>query len=605
MMPSATRQDRTAAAAVWLAVLAGVGYLAAYYEAFSAMKPFDDEGLLVTTLRRVLSGEVLDTAVPSIYGPFYFFYEAVAHAVLGTAPTTDSVRLVSIFFRVLTAVLCFLVVRRMTRSTALAAVTYAGVFLFLRFTGEEPGHPQEMCIALAVAAVLAVTIRTSISARIAMMACAVAAGTMSKFNFGILMAIALGWVIAIGISPALRRMWLLVVLALPVGLMWPNLGMAWARYFLLLVLCSISGLAITYYKRDLDATLKPRHLLILAGVAAAATALILAITVAQGSSLTHLIDWMVLKPREILGPIWYLAPAISTSRLLIAIAAVGVAAGTRAYVRDARMIAAMKAVFSVALVAMAWVHRPGVVMTFGAPFLWICVIPMPGERVRFERAVLCTLAVLLVLYAYPVAGAQTRFADVLLILAAAVNLGDVPWWKGKRTAAFAAAAAALLFVGAMAWRAHDLYESFEPLNLPGAYRLRLKPERVAAIRQIVSRARSSCSVLVTIPGMPSFNLWSGIRPFEGLRVGKTYEILRSGTWATGEEDGAQARAVAQLGELPRACIVYNREIINFWTHGIDLSGRPIIRAMQEYRPVFSGAQITLLKNPADQDDLRR
>jgi len=43
----------------------------AYFQIFSAMKPFDDEGGLITLLRRFMQGGSLYNSVQAIHGPGY------------------------------------------------------------------------------------------------------------------------------------------------------------------------------------------------------------------------------------------------------------------------------------------------------------------------------------------------------------------------------------------------------------------------------------------------------------------------------------------------------------------------------------------------------
>ena len=61
-------------------------------------------------------------------------------------------------------------------------------------------------------------------------------------------------------------------------------------------------------------------------------------------------------------------------------------------------------------------------------------------------------------------------------------------------------------------RARDSYLHMELLNLPGAARLRVPSEEAQGLREITRQVKASCSLLFTVPGMPSFNLWAGMPP---------------------------------------------------------------------------------------------
>src|SRR6476659_2225528 len=113
--------------AVWVAsfvFLLLTSTTTAYFQVFGAMKPFDDEGAMITSLRSFMQGGSLYNSVRTIYGPAFFFYQWLAHLLLGELPSNDSTRFVSISFWVVTSILAFVVVRRATRSWVLALIAH-------------------------------------------------------------------------------------------------------------------------------------------------------------------------------------------------------------------------------------------------------------------------------------------------------------------------------------------------------------------------------------------------------------------------------------------------------------------------------------------------
>jgi hypothetical protein len=206
---------------------------------------------------------------------------------------------------------------------------------------------------------------------------------------------------------------------------------------------------------------------------------------------------------------------------------------------------------------------------------------------------LSILGVLQVLYAFPVAGSQGRFITVLLPVAAAICLHDtLPWLAARlpvlRTRAAAAACVLVLIV----LYAHDLrsaqshYASLEPLGLPGARTLRLEPPLAASLRRLAAAAHT-CGVLVTEPGMYSLNLLSGVPPLHS---------LTAEAWMLFLDDAAQEKVVADLRAQPRACVIVNPEIVEFWAPHRDVSAQPLVRYLREgFRPEFetSGYQFML------------
>src|SRR5262249_44733965 len=110
------------------------------------------------------------------------------------------------------------------------------------------------------------------------------------------------------------------------------------------------------------------------------------------------------------------------------------------------------------------------------------------------------------------------------------------------------------------------------LALPGAERLRLDQEYADQLRAVSVAARESCSRLITVPGMPSFSMWTG--------VPSPPEI--NGNWVTGMDDVSQQKMVQAMDREPRPCFIYNSQMVEFWTHSADVSQRPLIRYMNDH-----------------------
>src|SRR5262249_26520377 len=159
--------------------------------------------------------------------------------------------------------------------------------------------------------------------------------------------------------------------------------------------CSLIALAVTLSEARFDSDLRFTHLVLFLGAVFLSVTIIVTLSVWKGSSLLALVSWLVLKPRQIMGPLWYLAPEASLFRTLAAIAGVGLAIAVRNRLIVGQMIMGMKVTFGVGILALALAHRPGAVMTLGAPFLWVCVISDPWNLAeqKLERIVLCLVAV--------------------------------------------------------------------------------------------------------------------------------------------------------------------------------------------------------------------
>src|SRR5262249_40992452 len=146
-----------------------------------------------------------------------------------------------------------------------------------------------------------------------------------------------------------------------------------------------------------------------------------------------------------------------------------------------------------------------------------------------------------------VAGAQISFVVVFLMAVVAIGFGDGISWLAQRVHGFGTwtrrlkwvAVSAVLFRFCLVApvRAHEAYNALTPLGLPGAKRLRVEQAEVVGLRDIVTKARSHCTVLVTAPGMPTFNLWTALPPLPG---------LGGGNWVTGLDDAAQEKIVREI-----------------------------------------------------------
>src|SRR5258706_16295397 len=63
----------------------------ACYSAFVSLAPYDDEGYMVWTVKSFLGGEALYDHVGTVYGPFYYLYQWLAHPLARGAPGAHAV----------------------------------------------------------------------------------------------------------------------------------------------------------------------------------------------------------------------------------------------------------------------------------------------------------------------------------------------------------------------------------------------------------------------------------------------------------------------------------------------------------------------------------
>src|SRR5581483_1823370 len=165
----------------------------------------------------------------------------------------------------------------------------------------------------------------------------------------------------------------------------------------------------------------------------AATACVLAVS---GVSFRAAADSLVLLPMRVFAQNrnWYFLPKFSPVWCLWALLGFGTAIvllrdWRTDRVADSRRLPIVKLVFSMLFVACI----PLQIDLFPAAgaFAWLVLLPgrQPGtDQQVFPRVVLCSLAVMQSLYAYPIYGSQAPFIQTLLMIVVIVCAGDSLEW---------------------------------------------------------------------------------------------------------------------------------------------------------------------------------
>jgi hypothetical protein len=61
------------------------------------------------------------------------------------------------------------------------------------------------------------------------------------------------------------------------------------------------------------------------------------------------------------------------------------------------------------------------------------------------------------------------------------------------------------------------------------------------------------------------------------------------------DDAAQESIVREIAHDPRACVVYQEDVVDSWTHGADVSGKPLVRFIREnFQTVLEGSGYCLM-----------
>jgi hypothetical protein len=268
----------------------------------------------------------------------------------------------------------------------------------------------------------------------------------------------------------------------------------------------------------------------------------------------------------------------------------------------------IKLLYGLGVIVALFLVNGSQLFAFATPFCWLVLYPLPENgvsRLVFSRTLLCTTAVIQTLYAYPVAGSQILFVRILLLVVGAICIADFALWFATkydfgyrqhrllRIAGSAALFCLLLGYAHMAYARHKAYDSLPSLNLAGASRIHLSDEQAREYQWLTRSSVNYCDILIGLPNIPSLNFWAGMNPPGRLNVDAWMMVL---------SDEEQSEIELALSKHPKACAIYNPEILSFWNRNDrDLSGLPLVRYIHdEFKPVGSMDDfVFLVRNERD------
>uniref|UniRef100_Q025S6 Glycosyltransferase RgtA/B/C/D-like domain-containing protein n=1 Tax=Solibacter usitatus (strain Ellin6076) TaxID=234267 RepID=Q025S6_SOLUE len=580
--------------------------IAGYSQSLSGMALYDDEGTLIRWVRDVISGQPLYDTIQTPYGPLYFAYEWLAHAPLGIPVSHDSVRFVTSFFRVAAVLLVFLLCHKLSGSVLISWAAGIVAFGELSFLSREPAHPQELCIALLLALALA-GCYTANRVRLMLTMGALAGGmALTKINIGIFAVAAMGVVFAFSTKPSplwtgARAAVAGCAILLPAALMNGMFGQSWAvRYCALETISIVAALVVLWRvtaRTPFDLRLGVRDFLTSAVGFAIAVLLISGFAIARGSSFGAMLECLVIGPRRAFGPMWFVAAHVVNAAVAWAAVCLGLGWTVSSGRWNASLIASLKLLLALLVFGCCLADRSAILMNYGLPLLWLVAIPSDpsagSHAGSFSRALLMMLTVIQFLYAFPVAGEQMPFMEILPIVVAAVCLADaigqleirraLIWTPANRKTATIVAGALLASISCfIAGESLRLYLSRPALQLPGASLIHLNARDTRARQEIVRLVRAdSCATLVSIPGMPSFNEWTGVRSPSSQPGGPWIQVMNA---------ASQINLARQLSGDTYACVVIDKQSADLWSEKYVAYSSPMARFIREnFRTEFDSA----------------
>jgi hypothetical protein len=599
----------------WFLLLTALAGAGAYLTIMTGFYLHDDEGALMIGVKQYVAGMKIYDQVFSCYGPLYYLYQLALRTATATPVTHDVVRISALFPWLAITMISSWITLRLTRSLVLAAMTHLVASLVLVTFRTQPGHPSELTLLLLVALAAAPLIAPLAHRRMVLMLMLgglCAALLLVKINAGVFAAAAVAMT-CVSCGPRSRAGRVLALAAgaactlLPVILIRNHLGAPWARSYCWLEVASAGACVCCMLWSRRGSLVTLRDDMWAAGGFAAALVAVLTILQKQGVSISEVYDSVLVAPSRIFlaQNNWFLPPQLLEITPFWALAGLGMAIfiARRKPLRGTpewQMLFAGKTAFALLALLTIVFHRR--LLTIVTPFAWLLLFH-PNEEEdsmqSFPRRLLAILTVLQTLYAYPVAGSQASVIQILLVVTVAVCVGDSLAWltqsrpiHGKFTfhwrivATAVLSAIAVVDVGVVTYR-YVKYQSLPSLDLPGARLVHTEPDTKANLEWVVRNLRQRCDSFESLPGLYSLNFWTGIEPLTGFNIDN---------WTVTLSSDQQKKVVAAISSHPRACVVYNRPLTEFWNPaGEQLEKYPLAGFIfRNFEPVDGSGDYQLL-----------
>ncbi len=547
-----------------------IGFYYAQYFLSTKFELYDDEGYFLIALAHYLKQGHLYTETYSQYGPFYFYFQEIVFRLLGLSVTHDSGRFVTLLCLMASGLFAGIFIYKLSRSLLLGSAAVLAYIKVGSAIAAEPGHPQQVILIL-------LTLSTCISlwagadreaAGLFLLGAVGAALVFTKINVGAFYFVALAQTLVCVLPPGrLRTVGVgctlgCAVLA-PVLLMHSHF-LDWARGYCLLAVVSCGATFAWSSLLRPDPPIPLRRTLYAAAGAASVTVLIVIATMLQGMSLSTLVQGVLLEPAKL--PDTFAHPLMIRMDQLFSAAVVVSCISLIAFCRDRlanhssigalRCVIGLIAVFLLESWALPWVM----------PFLPLAVIPVTNRTWRLTdlltRVFITSLAATQFLQAYPVAGAQLSVASAPVLLWAFVLIVDgIEEFHeafGSRRLLENALSVVIVLVTFLfmspAWLSSDS-SRYPASTLRGSTSLHLRPELEQRFLFLSNNISANCNTLFTMPGMGSFNFWSGVPAPDG---------SNATAWIKLFSPGRQKKILNLLQSNPGACVVYNKELVRSW-----------------------------------------
>lgn len=248
-------------------------------------------------------------------------------------------------------------------------------------------------------------------------------------------------------------------------------------------------------------------------------------------------------------------------------------------------------------------YLPRQALTGSLLFSWLLLVDdrAMSPLAYSNRLLLALLCPLFSLQLLPNAGTQVDWAMLMPITAAVVMLADgincinhdgsrmqlsrVTSLVARGTAPVIAVVL-FLIVGQSAILGYRRWLGAEPVNLPGTHWLRLRSTDKARLAETVGELSRHCRTVLTIPGLYSYSLWSGVPPAEEKRIN---------SWPFLWPQEVQKNELPKLRQQSGGCVLVDRDVYQFFRQYATSGGGDELLSEVErtMRPVFTSQGLTL------------
>jgi hypothetical protein len=585
---------------------------------FTTFGAFDDDGYFLQAYREFLSGRTAYDQVFAFYGPFTFYGGALIARFNAIHATHDTFRWAYLAAWIAIALLLAGIIWRWTGQFAPTVIAFFLIGFRLLALAVSVGHPQVWVI-LAVALLLWVGIdwiyQPGQQWRALCAGSLLALVVLCKINIGIFVAVAIGLAGSLVLRGRLRTLvsTLFLIAAIVLGLLvFVASSVASEKSFALVYILTLAITTAIAVRRVPGQTLSVSSLLWLAVGSVTWVVAGVGLILLYGTTARALFNALIVYP-ALLARSYHLPYLAGTGAASIVISIAGIIAGAAVFYRHRLgeplpvWLAPLKVAAGAGLL-FAFIRWPGGAFAGSFLFFWLLLVddaPIPQSRYA-NRLFLVVLSLLFSLQFYPVAGSQLVWAELLPILVAGVLMADgmdsiqqnivaskLPLLVRTAALGIGPLFAILLFVpcGKAAVTRYRQWQYSQPLALPGANWLRLTPWENTSLAASVNELRRNCGAVLTVPGMYSYSIWSGVPPFEERRIN---------SWPFLWPNEALQHDLPRLREQNQGCVLVNAKEYRFFkniavSRGNDELLSEIRRTMI---PIFTVGDITLYKATA-------